>query len=231
MQVPLLDIKKQNAVLEVEFTNAFQRVMQSGCFILGPEVEGFENEVAVYAGVKHAIGLSSGTDALIVALMALDIVAGDEVICPSYTFFATAGSIARLGAKPVFVDSLEETFNMDPTELEKKISPKTRAIMVVHLFGEPAAMDEIMHIAHKHKLPVIEDAAQTLGAKYKGRAAGTMGSFGTYSFFPSKNLGCFGDAGLLVTNDDDLAQKAVRLRNHGAHPKYHHSMIGGNFRI
>ncbi|MEO8206817.1 MAG: DegT/DnrJ/EryC1/StrS family aminotransferase, partial [Chthoniobacterales bacterium] len=231
MQVPLLDIKTQNAALEPALTQAFQRVFQSGKFILGEEVEGFEKEVCAYTGAKHAVALSSGTDALLVAFLALGIGAGDEVICPSYTFFASAGCIARTGAKPVFVDSLEDTFNLDPQKLEEKITPKTRAILVVHLFGQAAAMNEIREIAKRHNLPVIEDAAQTLGARYEDQAVGTMGCFGTYSFFPSKNLGGFGDAGLLVTNDDALAEKSLRLRNHGMHPKYHHSMIGGNFRI
>jgi dTDP-4-amino-4,6-dideoxygalactose transaminase len=231
MHVPLLDLKKQNQALEPALTGAFQRVFQSGHFILGKEVEEFEKNMAAYTGAKHALALSSGTDAILAALMALGIGEGHEVICPSYTFFATAGCVARTGATPVFVDSVEASFNLDPRELNRKITKKTKAIIAVHLFGQSADMDEILGIAAGHGIPVIEDAAQALGAAYRDRAVGSMGAFGTYSFFPSKNLGGFGDGGLLVTNDAALAEKTARLRNHGMHPKYHHSLIGGNFRM
>ncbi len=231
MKVPLLDLKPQHQALAGELQDAFTRVLHSGHFILGPEVDGLEREVAAYIGVKHALGVSSGTDALLLALMALDIGPGDEVLCPSFTFFATAGSVARCGAKPVFVDECPLTFNIDVDDIEARITDRTKAIMPVHLFGQCAQMDPIMEIAQRRGIAVIEDAAQALGATTRGRQAGTLGSFGAFSFFPSKNLGALGDAGLLVTNDDALALKARLLRNHGAEQKYFHSMVGGNFRI
>jgi dTDP-4-amino-4,6-dideoxygalactose transaminase len=211
--------------------DAFQRVLDSGQFILGREVDQFESAAAAVAGARYAIGVSSGTDALLLALMALEIGPGDEVICPSFTFFATAGSVARLGARPVFVDSRDDTFNLDPADVERRITARARAIIPVHLFGQAADMDEICQIAGRHRLPVIEDVAQAFGAAYRGRPLGTLGDFGTVSFFPTKNLGALGEAGLLVTNDAKLAEKTRLLRNHGAQPKYYHHMIGGNFRI
>jgi dTDP-4-amino-4,6-dideoxygalactose transaminase len=231
MQVPLLDLKEQNDALMPELRAAFERVMQSGQFILGPEVEALEKECARRIGVSHALGVSSGTDAILLALMALDIQPGDEVICPSFTFFATAGCIARLGAIPVFADSCPLCFNIDAARIEPLIGPRTKAIMPVHLFGQMADMKAILSIAAHYGLPVIEDAAQAFTASSNGQQAGSLGSFGTYSFFPSKNLGGFGDGGLLVTNDDNLAAQARILRTHGAKPKYFHKFVGGNFRL
>jgi dTDP-4-amino-4,6-dideoxygalactose transaminase len=229
--VPLLDLTVQNLALEQELKSAFERILRSGHYILGPDVSEFEMEVASLVGVKHAIGVSSGTDAILVALMALDIAPGDEVLCPAFTFFATAGCVARLGAKPVFVDADPVTFNLEVADASRKVTSRTKAILPVHLFGQCADMDGIGKLADAHGLAIIEDAAQSFGAKYRGRFAGSMGSFGTYSFFPSKNLGGLGDGGMLVCNDDALAEKARLLRNHGAQPKYYHRYIGGNFRL
>jgi dTDP-4-amino-4,6-dideoxygalactose transaminase len=231
MPVPLLDVNAQNLPLEAELTAAFQRVLKHGMFILGKEVDTFEAEMREFLGVKHAIGVSSGTDALVLALMALDIQPGDEVLCPAFTFFATAGSVARLGAVPVLVDVCPVCFNLDVNDARRKLTPKTKAIMPVHLFGQSADMDPILALAQEHGLKVIEDTAQALGARYKGRQCGTMGEFGAYSFFPSKNLGGLGDAGLLVTNDDRLGDYARILRVHGMAPKYYHHHVGANFRI
>lgn len=231
MAVPLLDVNAQNHPLEAEFTAAFQRVFRSGVFIGGPEIAALEEEVAEMVGAKHAIGVSSGTDALLVALMALGIGPGDEVLCPAFTFFATAGCVARVGATPVFTDVCPVCFNIDLADAAAKITPRTTAIMPVHLFGQCADMNGVADLAKKHGLRVIEDAAQALGATFGGRKAGSMGDFGCYSFFPSKNLGGFGDGGLVVTNDGELAAKARALRNHGMEPKYFHPMIGGNFRL
>jgi dTDP-4-amino-4,6-dideoxygalactose transaminase len=231
MAVPLLDLNAQNLALEPDLKEAFERVLRSGMFILGPEAVAFEKEVAQMIGAKHALGVSSGTDAILLALMSLDIKAGDEVICPTYTFFATAGCIARAGATPVFVDSDPLTFNIDPADVARKLTKKTKAIMPVHLFGQCAEMDPILSLAREKGIRVIEDGAQALGSTYKGRQAGTMGDFGTFSFFPSKNLGGFGDSGMLVTNDDALAERATLLRTHGSKPKYYHKYVGGNFRM
>jgi dTDP-4-amino-4,6-dideoxygalactose transaminase len=231
MTVPLLDLKQQNAALIHELRAAFERVLHSGQFVMGPEVENFEKHCAALLDVRHALGVSSGTDAILLALMALGIGPGDEVVCPSYTFFATAGCIARTGAQPVFCDSCPVTFNVDYRDMAQRITPRTKALMPVHLFGQAADMKTIMELAERHGLPVIEDAAQALSARYQDRAAGTIGAFGTYSFFPSKNLGGFGDGGLLVTNDDQLADQARLLRTHGARPKYFHKYVGGNFRL
>lgn len=231
MNVPLLDVRRQNLPLEEPLTEAFRRVLLSGRYILGPEVESFEQASAAIAGARFGIGMSSGTDAILVALMTLGIGPGDEVICPSFTFFATAGCISRVGARPVFGDSCASSFNMPAKEIERLITPRTRAIIPVHLYGQPADMDAILAVARRHNLAVIEDAAQAFGAEYRGKPAGSLGDFGTVSFFPSKNLGALGDAGLLVTNDPALAEKARMLRDHGSHPRYFHSMVGGNFRI
>jgi dTDP-4-amino-4,6-dideoxygalactose transaminase len=229
--VPLLDLNRQNAVLHSELTAAFERVLRSGHFILGAEVEAFERECAAFLGAKHAIAVSSGTDAILVALMALDLPAGAEVICPAFTFFATAGCIARAGLTPVFADVEASSFNLDPVDVARRITPRTKAIMPVHLFGQSADMEPLFALAKQHNLAVIEDAAQALGAKHRGKSCGTFGDFGTYSFFPSKNLGGFGDGGLVVTDRDDLADKVRLLRTHGAKPKYYHKRIGGNFRL
>jgi dTDP-4-amino-4,6-dideoxygalactose transaminase len=231
MQVPLLDLRRQNQPLEAEILAAFQRVLRSGHFILGNEVEQFERAAAALAGVRFGIGMTSGTDAILVALMALGIGPGDEVICPSFTFFATAGCIARLGATPIFADSCECCFNIDPDQIERLVTSKTKAIIPVHLFGQAADLDAILDIARRRRLTVIEDAAQAFGAEYRGQPVCSFGDFATVSFFPSKNLGALGDAGLLLTNDAALAEKARLLRNHGMHPKYFHGMIGGNFRL
>ena len=231
MNIPLLDLKSQNLALEAELNSAFARVLHSGQYILGPEVTKFEAEIARLVEVKHAIGVSSGTDAILLALMALGVGPGDEVICPTFTFFATAGCIARVGAKPIFVDSCPVCFNLDVADLERKITPRTKTIIPVHLFGQAAEMDTVMAVAQRHRVTVIEDAAQALGAGYRGRKVGSMGHFGAFSFFPSKNLGGFGDGGTLVTNDDALAEKARLLRTHGSKPKYYHKYVGGNFRM
>jgi dTDP-4-amino-4,6-dideoxygalactose transaminase len=227
----MLDVRRQNAPIEQELREAFGRVLVSGTYILGPEVERFEEAAAAVAGARFAIGVSSGTDALLLAFMALGISPGDEVICPAFTFFATGGCIARLGATPVFADSLPHSFNIDPARIESLITPRTKAIVPVHLFGLPADMDDIFLIARRHNLRVVEDTAQAFGAAYSGRPVGALGDFGTVSFYPTKNLGAFGDAGLVVTNDPDLADRARLLRNHGAEQQYRHRSVGGNFRL
>lgn len=229
--VPLLDVNAQNHPLESELQAAFTQVLKHGRFIMGPEMEVFEKEVVAMTGAKHALAVSSGTDALLLALMALDIKPGDEVLCPAFTFFATAGAVSRLGAVPVFTDICPICFNIDINDARRKVTSKTKAIIPVHLFGQCADMDPILALAAEHGLKVVEDAAQSIGAAYKGRQSGTMGHFGTYSFFPSKNLGGFGDGGMVVTNDDELAEFARVLRVHGSKPKYYHHYVGGNFRM
>jgi len=231
MKVPMLDLVAEHAPYRGELLAAFERVLDSGRFVLGPEVEAFEREIAAWIGIPHAIGVSNGSDALLLALQAVGLGPGDEVICPTYTFFATAGAVARLGAKPVFVDSAECCYNLRADQVAAKIGPKTKAIIAVHLFGQCADMDPILTAAKKHSIPVIEDAAQALGAKDKGRQAGTMGTLGTFSFFPTKNLGALGEGGLITTKDVSLADKIRKLRVHGAKQKYFHEMIGGNFRL
>ncbi len=229
--VPLLDLKAQYRPLRDEIREAIDRVLESQHFILGPEVAALEEEIAAYSQCNYGIGVSSGTDALLVALMALEIQPGDEVITTPYSFFATAGSIARLGATPVFVDIDPQTCNIDPAKIEAKITPRTRAIIPVHLYGQMAEMDSIMEVARRHNLAVIEDAAQAIGAEYRGRRAGSIGDLGCFSFFPSKNLGGVGDGGMVVTNDAALAERVRILRAHGSSPKYYHKFIGGNFRL
>jgi dTDP-4-amino-4,6-dideoxygalactose transaminase len=229
--VPLLDLKAQYLALKSEIDAAIQSVVDSQHFINGPEVTALEEDVAAYCKVDHCISVSSGTDALLVSLMALGIGPGDEVITTPYTFFATAGAIARVGARPVFVDIDRDTFNIRPDLLEAKVTPRTRALIPVHLFGQCADMDPILAVAKKHGLAVIEDAAQAIGAEYKGRRAGSMGTVGCFSFFPSKNLGAFGDGGAVTTRDTALAGRIRCLRGHGSNPKYYHKMIGGNFRL
>ena len=227
----MLDLVAEHAPYRGELLGAFERVLDSGRFVLGPEVEAFEREIASWIGVPHAIGVSNGSDALLLALQAVGVGPGDEVICPTYTFFATAGAVARLGGVPVFVDSAECCYNLRADQVVAKIGPKTKAIIAVHLFGQCADMDPILTAAKKHGIPVIEDAAQALGAKDKGRQAGTMGTLGTFSFFPTKNLGALGEGGLITTKDASLAEKIRKLRVHGAKEKYFHEMIGGNFRL
>lgn len=229
--VPLLDLKAQYATIRTEVQSAMDRVVESQYFILGPEVKALEEEVAAYSQCKYGIGVSSGTDALLVALMALNIGLGDEVITTPYTFFATAGCIARLGAKPVFVDIDPATYNIDPAGIEAKITPRTKAILPVHLFGQMADMEPIMVVAERYNLPVIEDAAQAIGSEYAGRRAGSIGRLACFSFFPSKNLGGFGDGGMVTTNDAALAERVNILSKHGAQPKYYHKLVGGNFRL
>jgi dTDP-4-amino-4,6-dideoxygalactose transaminase len=231
VSVPLLDLKRQNHPLHAELMAACERVLRSGHFIQGPDVAALEADCARFLGARHAVAVSSGTDAILVALMALGVGPGDEVICPSFTFFATAGCIARTGATPVFADVQPGSFNLDPTDTARRITPRTKAIMPVHLFGQAADMDALLALARSHRLAVIEDAAQALGARRHGHAAGTLGDCGTFSFFPSKNLGGFGDGGLVATNRDDLAERIRLLRTHGAKPKYYHLEIGGNFRL
>jgi dTDP-4-amino-4,6-dideoxygalactose transaminase len=231
MAIPLLDLKQQYAAIRDEALRVTAEIYESQLFILGKRVDDFERDFAAYCQTKHAIGVSSGTDALLEALMVLDVGVGDEVIVPAYSFFATAGVVARLGAVPVFVDIDLADYNIDPRLIEAKITPRTKAIMPVHLYGQCAPMDEINAIADARGIPVVEDAAQAVGSEYRGRRAGTIGAIGCFSFFPSKNLGAFGDAGAITTNDDALAVKLVDYRIHGMRPKYYHHAVGGNFRI
>jgi len=227
----MLDLVAEHVPYRAELVAAFERVLDSGRFVLGPEVESFEQEIGKWIGVPHAIGVSNGSDALLLALQAVGVGPGDEVICPTFTFFATAGAVARLGGVPVFVDSAECCYNLRADQVAAKIGSKTKAIIAVHLFGQCADMDPILAAAKKRNIPVIEDAAQALGAKDKGRMAGTMGTLGCFSFFPTKNLGTLGEGGLVTTKDPDLAEKVRKLRVHGAKVKYFHEMIGGNFRL
>src|SRR5262245_43250012 len=220
VSVPMLDLYAQYATLKPELLAAMERVVESQHFINGPEVAQLEAEVAQYCNANHCVGLSSGSDALIVALMALDVGPGDEVITTPYTFFATVGAIVRLGAKPVFVDIDPATYNINVDAIEECVTHRTKAIIPVHLFGQCADMDPILAVARKHRLAVIEDAAQAIGSEYKGRRAGTMGDIACFSFFPSKNLGGFGDGGAVTCNDSKLYEKMVLLRGHGAKPKY-----------
>ncbi|MGC6424227.1 MAG: DegT/DnrJ/EryC1/StrS family aminotransferase [Lentimonas sp.] len=229
--VPLLDLKPQYAALADQLDEAVLKVARSQYFILGPEVEHFEKNAAKYCGVEHGVGVSSGTDALIVAMMALGIGKGDEVITTPYTFFGTIGSIVRLGATPVMVDIEPDTFNIDASKIKAVITDRTRAIAPVHLFGQMADMRAIKDIAREHDLLVIEDAAQAIGAKQNDRPACSFGHVGCLSFFPTKNLGGFGDGGMLVTDDADYASISKQLRNHGMEPKYYHARVGGNFRL
>lgn len=231
LQVPLLDLTAQYAAIEYEIKEAMDRVIKSQRFILGPEVEALEAEIADYCDAKHCIGVTSGSDALLAVLMALEIGPGDEVITTPYSFFATAGSIARVGAKPVFVDIDPVTYNIDPTLIAEKVTPRTKAIMPVHLYGQCCDMAEILAVAARFGLYVIEDACQAIGAEYHNRRAGSIGDAGCFSFFPSKNLGCFGDGGAITTNNSVLAERLRCLRNHGMEPKYYHKYIGGNFRL
>ncbi len=234
--VPLLDLQAQYASIEADIRTAFETVLSEKQFIMGPQIEVLEKAAATYCQTRYALGVSSGTDALVLALMAMEIGAGDEVIISPFTFFATAGAIARVGARPVFVDIDPDTFNMDTSKIVAAITPKTKAIMPVHLFGQMADMGTIMVIAKEYGLYVIEDAAQSLGSEYttkdgKTHRAGSMGDVGCFSFFPSKNLGCLGDGGLVSTNDTALYEKMHIMRVHGSKPRYYHHVVGGNFRL
>lgn len=255
MKVPLLDLKKQYQQIKPEVLAVTQEVYESQYFILGPKVEVLEKEIAAYCGVKHAVGVSSGTDALIIALMAAGVGPGDSVITSPYTFFATAGAIARVGARPVFVDIDPDTYNLDPGKLEDYLNDqsgelksvdkslsgprnlipdpciKPKAVIPVHLYGQCADMEPILAAASRHRLVVIEDAAQAIGAVYRDRQAGSMGAFGCFSFFPSKNLGAFGDGGIVTADSAEIDERLRVLRVHGSKPKYFHQMIGGNFRL
>ena len=231
MNIPLLDLKAQYATIKDEVSAAIQEVLETQHFILGPKVEQCEKAIAAYSQCGFGVGVSSGSDALLACLMAENIGPGDEVITTPYTFFATVGAISRLGATPVFVDIDPATYNIDVNQIASKVTTKTRVIIPVHLFGQMADMDPIVAIAEKHGLVVIEDAAQAIGAEYKGRRAGSIGHYGCFSFFPSKNLGAIGDGGMIVTNDAQRAEKLKVLRGHGAKPKYYHRVVGGNFRL
>jgi dTDP-4-amino-4,6-dideoxygalactose transaminase len=231
MQVPLLDLKAQYATIREEVLRAIGDVCESQYFALGPPVSEFEERIAQYIGCKYAVGVSSGTDALLVSLMAADIKPGDEVITTAFSFFATAGSIVRLCAKPVFVDIDADSYNIDTFCIEEKITAKTKAIIPVHLYGQPAKMKEIVKIAKKHNLVIIEDAAQAIGANANGVKCGNFGTYGCFSFYPTKNLGAFGDGGLVTTNSEPLAEKLRSLRDHGQKPRYYYNMVGGNFRL
>lgn len=247
LQVPLLDLKPQYRLLKAELDAALLRVAESQQFVLGAAVRDLETRVAGYAGTSHGIGVSSGTDALLVALMAIDVGSGDAVVTTPYTFFATAGVIARLGARPLFADIEPGTFNLDPASVERLLTEDcelrggrlihrstgtcVRALMPVHLYGQPADMDKLAGIARAFGLSLIEDAAQAIGAEWRGRRVGSIGEMGCFSFFPTKNLGAFGDAGMVVTASDDLAARLRMLRVHGMEPRYHHALIGGNFRL
>ena len=231
IKVPLLDIPLSYKEVLADVEKNINEVIESGYFILGPVVEELEQKIATYCEAKYAVGVSSGTDALLISLMAAGIKEDDEVITTPFTFFATAGSISRLGAKPVFVDIEPDTFNIDTKQIEENITRKTRAILPVHLYGQCVDMDPVLDLAQKNNLVVIEDAAQTIGSEYKGRRAGSMGDYGCFSFFPTKNLGGFGDGGMVTMNSEELYEQVKILRVHGSHPKYYHKMIGGNFRL
>jgi dTDP-4-amino-4,6-dideoxygalactose transaminase len=231
MAVPMLDLQQQYRPLRQELLAALTRVADSQRFIMGPEIAALERELAEMLGIREAVAVSSGTDALLLALMTLDIKPGDEVITSTYSFFATAGAVVRVGARPVFVDIDPATYNIDASKIAGAITPKTKAILPVHLFGLPADLEPILDVARRAAVPVIEDAAQAIGATYRGQPAGGIGAIGCFSFFPSKNLGAFGDAGLLTTNDAALAKRARLLRVHGMEPRYYHHLVGANFRM
>ena len=231
MPVPLLDMQRQFDALREPLTAAVNRVCQSGRFIMGPDCDALENALAAYCGAKHAIACASGSDALLLALMAYDIGPGDEVLLPSYTFFATASAVWRLGAKPVFVDIDPVSYNIDPQELARKMTPRTKAIIPVHLYGQCADMEPIMRIALAKNVAVIEDACQAIGAKYDHQPAGSIGDIGCFSFYPTKNLGGFGDGGLMTAQTDELGKKLKLLRAHGMEPRYYHQLVGVNSRL
>ncbi len=231
MKIPFLDLPAQYQTIKDEVKKEIDKVCESQMLCLGPAVEKFEKKIAEYIGSDHAIGVSSGSDALLVSLMALDLEEGDEVITTPFTFFATAGAIARVGAKPVFVDIDPDSFNIDPEKIEEKINENTKAVIPVHLYGQVTQMKPIKQLAEKYDLYIIEDACQSIGASQNGIKAGNLGDTGCFSFYPTKNLGAFGDGGLVTTNDENLYRKIKTLRDHGQNPRYFYSMIGGNFRL
>ena len=231
MRVPLLDIPASYETILPDVKKNIDQVIQSGRFVLGPIVEELEEKIATYCETKYAVGVSSGTDALLISLMAAGVGEGDEVITTPFTFFATAGSISRLGARPVFVDIESDTFNIDPSQIDKSITDKTRAIIPVHLYGQSANMNPILELAQRNNLVVIEDAAQAIGSEYEGRRTGSMGNYGCFSFFPTKNLGGFGDGGMVTMSSEDNYNQIKALRVHGSNLKYYHKLIGGNFRL
>jgi dTDP-4-amino-4,6-dideoxygalactose transaminase len=227
----MLDLSPEVELLWPELSRALEEVVRSGRFILGPQVEAFESEVASWLGTSHAVSLNSGTDALMITLDALGIGKGDEVITSAFSFFATAEAISRVGASPVFADIERDTFNLDPASVEKSLTPRTRALLPVHLFGQAAEMDALIALAQRHDLRIIEDTAQAFGGRYRGRRLGTLGHAGAFSFYPSKNLGAYGDGGLLVTDDEDLATGVRKLRDHGSRSRYYHDAVGYNSRL
>jgi dTDP-4-amino-4,6-dideoxygalactose transaminase len=227
----MLDLAPEIEALWPELKSALEEVIRSGRFILGPQVSGFEEEVAAWLGARHAVSLNSGTDALVIALDALGIGPGDEVITSAFSFFATAEAISRVGASPVFADIERDTFNLDPASVEKSLTPRTRALLPVHLFGQAAEMDAFVALAKHHDLRIVEDTAQAFGGRYRERKLGTLGDAGTFSFYPSKNLAAYGDGGLLVTDDEELAARSRRLRDHGSAARYHHEAVGYNSRL
>ncbi|NUQ80923.1 MAG: DegT/DnrJ/EryC1/StrS family aminotransferase [Bacteroidetes bacterium] len=231
MSISMVDLKNQYLKIKPEVDAAIQKVLDTTAYIGGPDCGELECELAGYHGVKHAIGCANGTDALQIAMMALGIGPGDEVVTTAFSFVATTETIAVTGARPVYVDIHPKTFNMDPSKLEAAITARTKAIIPVHLYGQPADMDEILQIAAKYRLPVIEDNAQSIGALYKGKKAGSMGLISTTSFYPAKNLGCFGDGGMIFTNDDRLAEKLRMIANHGSRKRYYHEILGLNSRL
>jgi len=231
LAIPLVDLKAQYETIKDEVDQAVREVLEGQYFILGPKVQELEEKIADYCNVKYGIGVASGSDALLLSLMAIGVGYGDEIITTPFTFFATAGSVSRLGAKPVFADIDPRTYNLDPQLIEEKITDKTKAIIPVHLYGQCADMDPILAIAAEHDICVIEDAAQAIGAKYRGGEAGSMGDLGCLSFFPTKNLGGYGDGGMILTNNEELAEKLRILRAHGSKPKYYHSVVGCNSRL
>ncbi|HZD59599.1 MAG TPA: DegT/DnrJ/EryC1/StrS family aminotransferase [Anaerolineae bacterium] len=231
MSIPLLDLKAQYNSIREEIESEVLGTLQSGQYILGPKVEEFERAIADYCGTKYAVGVANGTDALVLSLDAIGVGPGDEVITSPFTFYASAESISRLGAKPVFVDIDSQTYNLVPDQIEAKITPRTKAIMPVHIFGQPAEMDAINEIAARHNIKVIEDACQAIGAEYHGKKVGSLGDAACFSFFPSKNLGGAGDGGCMVTNDEELASRVKALRQHGSTKKYYHSLVGYNSRL
>lgn len=231
MKIPLADLKAQYISIKDEIDDAVHRVLQEGQFILGPEVKAFEEEIAAYIGAKYAVGVASGTDALHLTLIACGIKRGDEVVTTPFTFIATAEAIAKCGAKPVFVDIDPRTYNIEPAQIERQITSKTRAIIPVHLYGQPANMGLVLELARKYNLKVIEDCAQALGAEYNGKKVGALGNAGCFSFFPSKVLGAYGDGGMVVTDNPEIAERVAMLRNHGSKKRYYNLIPGFNSRL